>query len=98
MSSSSSEDEVIASFLYLKKIRRRRKHLVHPYNLFNVKHSSAVVTRELSQHPSKFQEVHRITPESFKFLCQLISSHLEKQDTHSRQAISPEEKLLITLR
>jgi hypothetical protein len=51
--SSSSED--VVAYMYLR--RRRQKNngcWVHPYNVRNTKHSSAVVSRELSQHEEKF--------------------------------------------
>ncbi|KAG8238944.1 hypothetical protein J437_LFUL000783 [Ladona fulva] len=43
-------------------------------------------------------EFYRMSPESFQFLKNPVSSSLEGDDTHFRKVISPEEKLLITIR
>jgi hypothetical protein len=71
---------------------------VHPYNVRNIKHSSAVVSRELSQHAEKFREFYRMIPESFQFLERVVSAQLQNQDTNFRLAVPPIEKLLITIR
>jgi hypothetical protein len=66
MNSSSEEDVVVAyKSMYLQGTRQeRRRYWVHPYNVRNIKHSSAVVSRELSQHEEKFRDFYRMSPES----------------------------------
>jgi hypothetical protein len=43
MSSSSEEDVVAYMYLQLRR-QKRRRYWVHPYNVRNIKHSSAVVS------------------------------------------------------
>lgn len=99
MMSSSDEDVVVAyKYLQLRKRKKARKYWVHPYNVMNIKHSSAVVSRELRQHEEKFHEFYRMSTDTFHILEQLVSEELRKQDTNYRLAVSPAEKLLITIR
>lgn len=51
-----SEDELIVSYWYLKRIRKK-KQLEYSYDLIIVKYSSTVVAKELSQQLSKFHQV-----------------------------------------
>lgn len=96
---SSSEEDVIIAYRYLRQRKSKaRKYWVHPYNVHNIKHSSAVVSRELSQHEQKFKEFYRMSLESYRVLLQLVSRKLEKKNTNFRFAVPPAEKLLITLR
>jgi hypothetical protein len=69
---SSSEEDVFVAYWFRHRMRRKRKYWIHPYNLTNVHHSSAVVSRELSQHESKFREFNRMNPENFHFLKSLV--------------------------
>ena len=63
---SSSEEDLVAYWFRCRE-RRKRKYWVHPYNLTNMHHSSAVVSRELSQLESKFRVFYRMNPENFIF-------------------------------
>jgi cytidylate kinase len=97
--SSSSEKDVVVAYMYLQRRRQKKRRCwVHPYNVRNNKHSSAVVSRELSQQEEKFHEFYRISPDSFQFLETVVSAQLQNQDTNFRLTISPTEKLLITIR
>ena len=58
---------VVVAHWFRRRIRRKRKYCVDPYNLTNVHHSSAVVSRELSQLESKFRVFYRMNPENFIF-------------------------------
>ncbi len=40
----------------------------------------------------------RMSPEDFEFLLSRIGHRIQKKDTHLRKAVSPMERLLITLR
>ncbi|KAJ8889195.1 hypothetical protein PR048_008692 [Dryococelus australis] len=74
MMSSSDEDVVVAyKYLQLRKRKKARKYWVHPYNVTNIKHSLAVVYRELTQHEDKFHEFYRMSTETFRILEQLVS-------------------------
>jgi hypothetical protein len=71
---SSSEEDVILTYRYLRQRKlKKRKYWIHPYNLNNIIHSSAVVSRELSQHEKKFKEFYRMTLESYRVLLRLVS-------------------------
>ncbi|KAJ8872030.1 hypothetical protein PR048_028370 [Dryococelus australis] len=92
-------DVVVAySYLQLRKRKKARKYWVHPYNATNIKHSPGVVSRELTQHEDKFHEFYRMSTETFYVQGQLVSEELRKQDANYRLAVSPAEKLLITIR
>ena len=65
---SSSEEDVLVAYCFRRRMRRKRKYWVLPYNLTNVHHSSTVVSRELSQHESKFREFYPMNSENFHFL------------------------------
>jgi hypothetical protein len=94
----SSEDVVVAYMHLQRRRQKRRRYWVHPYNVRNIKHSSAVVSRELSQHEEKFRGFYRMSPDSLQFLERVVSAQLQSQDTNFRLAIPPIEKLLITIR
>jgi hypothetical protein len=109
--SSSSEEDVVVAYMYLQRRRQKeRRCWVHPYNVRNIKHGSAVspenclntksgsVSREMSQHEEKFHEFYRISPDSFRFLEKVVSAQLQNQDTNFRLAISPTQKILTTIR
>jgi len=70
---SSSEEDVLVTYWFRRRMRRKRKYCVHPYNLTNVHHSSTVVSRELSQHKSKFREFYPMNSENFHFLKSLVT-------------------------
>ena len=70
---SSSEEDVLVAYWFRRRMRRKRKYCVHPYNLTNVHHSSTVVSRELSQHKSKFREFYPMNSENFHFIKSLVT-------------------------
>lgn len=91
---------VVTTLLLSKhnKKRKKRRYWVHPYNKINLKHGSYVVSRELSDHPEKFQSFYRMSLQAFTRLVSVVGPHLFKKDTNFRLALGVEEKLLITLR
>lgn len=79
-------------------IKKKRRFWVHPSNQRNLQHSATVIGEELGQHPDKFQQFYRMNQENFCRLLALIRPLIEKKETHWRQPVPPEERLLITLR
>jgi hypothetical protein len=75
--SSSMEEDVVVAYMYLQRRRQKeRRCWVHQYNVRNIKHISAVVSRELSQHEEKFNAFYRMIPDSFRFLEKVVSAQL----------------------
>jgi hypothetical protein len=70
---SSTEEDILVAYWFRCRVRRKRKYWVHPYNLTNVHHNSTVVSRELSQHESKFREFYPMNSENFHFLKNLVT-------------------------
>lgn len=97
---SSSEDDVVVTYLYLKKRKRQRKRRfwIHPHYIRNVCYSTFIVSNELDQDPEKFHGYYRMNPETFTILVNIVEASIRKRDTNFRQAVSVEERLLITLR
>lgn len=83
-----------------KKLKKRnRKYSVHPlfserliYGKFHTIHS------KLKDYPDKFFMFYRMSTSSFEDLIALTAHALKRQDTRLRNAISPEERLSVTLR
>jgi len=97
---SSSEDDVVVAYLYLKRRNRQNKKRfwVHPHYIKNIYYSTFIVSRKLDQDPEKFHEYYRMNPETFKILVSLVETNIRKNDTNFRQSVSVEERFLITLR
>ncbi|KAM3909895.1 uncharacterized protein RB166_021521 [Leptodactylus fuscus] len=77
----------------------RRKYWVHPLNIKRPSSGSfAMLYQELRLFPDKFAKFLRMTPEAFDRLLGMLADHLHRQDTTMRKAISPTERLVITLR
>lgn len=45
-----------------------------------------------------FRELLRVSVEDFNFLLEKVAPHITKKDTHLRKAISPKDRLSVTLR
>lgn len=45
-----------------------------------------------------FRDLLRISVEDFNFLLEKVAPHITKKDTHLRKAISPKDRLSVTLR
>jgi hypothetical protein len=67
MSSSSEDDDDVAYMCLQLRRQNKRRYWVHLYNVRNIKHSSAVVSRQLSQHDEKFHEFYRMNPQFLVF-------------------------------
>ena len=53
---------------------------------------------ELRAHGSEFKNYTCVNIDTFDFILQQIQVEIRKQDIHFRKSISPEERLLLTLR
>ena len=53
---------------------------------------------DLRKYPKKFKEYTRMSIATFDELLSLVSDDIYKQTTNFRQAISPEERLVVTIR
>lgn len=98
--SSSDEDEVILLWQYLRRRRnrKRRRYWIHPSFQVLKSHGASIYAEELRAHPTQFQNCYRMSPDTFSTLVETLAPHITKQDTNYRDAITPQEKLLITLR
>ncbi|KAJ8929230.1 hypothetical protein NQ314_018109 [Rhamnusium bicolor] len=72
---------------WIKKWMRKRDKLSH-LNLIN----------ELRFCVEDFKNYFRMSDSSYDKLLTMVTPYLKKQDTHMRQAITPDEKLALTLR
>lgn len=100
---SSSEEDAVLLLLVLRRRRRRRRIIArefwtHPYWKDNLLFSQFTSTRQLLQHPEKFQNFYRMKPETYTKLCGLLKYKCNIGDNNYRQSISIEERLSIFLR
>ncbi|XP_066455030.1 uncharacterized protein [Eleutherodactylus coqui] len=79
--------------------RKKRRYWVHPLvsQRYEKGHFQALYT-DLRTHPEKFASFTRMSVEAFDKLLEQLRSGLSFQNTNMRKSISPEERLLITLR
>lgn len=92
------EEETIMllwSFLQLLDSGVNRNIWVHP---INQKRNLKGFIDELKADPSKFFNYCRMKVSTFDYILQVISPKIQKQNTKFRNPITPEERLLITLR
>jgi hypothetical protein len=72
---------------------------VHDVNLSRVTHGEFnVLYKQLRNYEEKFVEYLRMTTETFDILLTKIEEKIQKQDTNYRACMSPEERLVVTLR
>lgn len=95
-------DVICLWILYRRRLRRRqkaRKYWVHPI-LQNRLTSSLYITLypSLRNYEPKFFNYFRTSIQSFDDLLELIKGELTADESAIRYCISPEEKLIITLR
>ncbi|KAL4112615.1 hypothetical protein QTP88_016366 [Uroleucon formosanum] len=103
---SSSMDEIDAVCLWAvhQRIRRRRqkeerKYWVHPILKTRLSSSQYITLYpKLRDHDEKFFNYFRMSIESFDDLLDLIKNELEANEQAVRYCISPQEKLIVTLR
>lgn len=97
--SSSDEDEVVIMWQYRRRRnRKRRRYWIHPSFQVLQNHGASLWANELKVHPTQFQNCYRMSPDTFSKLVEILAPYITKQDTYYRDAITPQEKVLITLR
>lgn len=102
---SSSEDEDALLFVQLANLnaksqeKKRKKYWIHPlwqknkkFGIFNV------YKNDLNLDDQKFKLFYRMKKVTFCKLLTNLRPMLQKQDTNFRRCVSPEERLLVTLR
>ncbi|CAH1989060.1 unnamed protein product [Acanthoscelides obtectus] len=98
--SETSDDETIILYYFYRKQRnlRNRRYWVHPYIERNIKCRLFVAAKELQQTDAKFLSLYRMSKESYTHLVELLVPHIHQRDTHMRECVSAEERILITIR
>ncbi|XP_040208470.1 protein ALP1-like [Rana temporaria] len=82
-----------------RRRQRRRRYWIHPITASRMTHGvHSTLYVELRQHPDKFASYLRMSVSTFDDLLARISERIRRQDTHLRRSISPEERLIVTLR
>lgn len=77
----------------------RKKTWVHTYNLRRQQEGEFVrIYQKLRQHPDKFYLYLRMSVEAFDLLRNLTECNLQRSSTNFREAISAEQRLVITVR
>ncbi|XP_075199541.1 uncharacterized protein LOC142302370 [Anomaloglossus baeobatrachus] len=77
----------------------QRRMWVHPIVQMRQTHGHFhCLYGELRRYPAKFQAYCRLTVDMFDTILDTLRPHLQLQDTSMRQCISPEQRLLVTLR
>lgn len=78
---------------------RKRKYWVHPILKTRLSHSLYVTLYpKLREHEEKFFNYFRMSIKSFDDLLEIIKDSLEADENAIRYCISPQEKLIVTLR
>ncbi|KAF9406808.1 hypothetical protein HW555_012947, partial [Spodoptera exigua] len=92
--------EIIAIWKALEQDRKRkRRYWVHPLNTKRISSGQFhCLYATLREYPSKFIQFYRMSVESFDELLTIVKCFITKNDTKFRCAITPEERLTITLR
>lgn len=91
---------IIASALVLKKRKKRRQRTVWIKNWLNRRssHGYGELLRGLCSEPDDYKNFLRMDEQLFQHLIALVSPYIIKQDTIMRKAISPADRLSVTLR
>ncbi|XP_052745448.1 uncharacterized protein LOC112049627 [Bicyclus anynana] len=94
-------EEAICVYLLLRKKERKKKrqYWVHPILRDRFTHGQfQTLYPKLRSFEPKFFNYLRMSINSFDELLEMMSKQIESNDTHMRSSVSPEEKLVITLR
>ncbi|KAL2099463.1 hypothetical protein ACEWY4_005943 [Coilia grayii] len=95
------QKSVIAALLYMRRMKRRRKHRywVHPVRLGREQHGEYHrLVLELRLDSDLFQQYFRLSRELFDELLARVGPSISKLDTRFRRAIGPAQRLAICLR
>jgi len=80
-------------------VKKRKRTWVHDlWKKRNIEGEFTTLYNELVDHETKFFEYFRMSKYSFDILLLKIQDGIKKQDTHWRLAITPMERLAVTLR
>jgi hypothetical protein len=94
------EDAVIIYLLNRKKRKvKKKRYWIHP--LLQERHSKGLFKgyfQDLKNHPESFFNYARMSVQSFNELLDTIRESITGTDTRMRACITPEEKLIVTLR
>lgn len=91
---------ITASYFYLRSKRKRREYGIHPINQTRKKLGEFfTLIKMLEEDPMRYFNYFRMSNEQFNQILDKIKPCLMPKYKHSRSnIISPEEKLVITLR
>lgn len=98
MNAEEEEEATVIALWYLVQLLDYlpdRQMWVHP---INAKRNLKPFIAELRGDAGKFYNYCRMKPTTFDFILGLITETIQKQNTNYRHCITPEERLLITLR
>ncbi|CAG4958838.1 unnamed protein product [Parnassius apollo] len=101
--SSMDEDEILIMYYFLKrrkmKQEMKRRYWVHPMLMKRIPLGLCQsYIEELKSDDGKFYEYLRMTVSTFDSLLARLADNLRRENTHFRNCISAEERLVITLR
>ncbi|VVD06155.1 unnamed protein product, partial [Leptidea sinapis] len=101
--SSMDEDEILIMYFFLKRRKMKqamkRKYWVHPMLMKRIPLGLCQsYIEELKSDDGKFYEYLRMTVTTFDSLLVRLADNLRRENTHFRNCISAEERLVITLR
>ena len=91
--------KIVAAYLLTQDEQYQRDYWVHPINKErHLKGEYFTLYPELREYPEKFFRWFRMSIEQFDFLLQELTPSLQKQNNNYRASVSPEERLVVTLR
>ena len=89
---------LVIMYLLWQRLRVDRTMWVHPINnMWAEKGEYKVLYPDLRQYEDRFFVMYRMTIDKFDELLQMVTPLIEKQNTKYREAVSPEERLVVTL-
>ena len=77
---------------------KRRKWVHEAWQKRETEGEFATLYKELIDDETKFFHYFRMSKNCFRILLSKMETHLKKQDTHWRMAITPTERLAVCLR
>ena len=90
---------LMCCWLLLESDRVKREFWVHPINAEEEREKGEFfqLYRDMRKFPMKFYKWYRMTPTKFDELLELVREEITPQINNYREALSAEEKLVITL-
>ena len=97
---SSEEEDVFLCYVnkYRKRKRAKRRFWVHPYLKNNNDKRLFIAAKQMTESDDKFRSFYRMSKATFNELLQIVAPLIQKQNTNMRECVSPEERIMITLR